>query len=300
MKRQSELLIGSLCIVFAVGIAVWDFSKGYFSEAPLVAQSFQSDGQFSNSGEPELLANPLGSMDTGLEVNNLSKQTIQVQKGDTLIALMTKTGVIFSEAQEAIVALGSAFNPKDLKPGQDILITLDKTDKERGTHFVELAIQPSQEKTIVVSRSENGRMVVAENVIEFTRNIQRIQGEIKTSLFVDAVERGLPAAFVNELIRAFSYDVDFQRDLKQGDKFEIVVEHFYDKESGIERLGEILYANLTVSGKPLNIYRFAPSNETAAFYSENGEHVKKALLRTPVDGARISGTFGMRKHPIQG
>jgi murein DD-endopeptidase MepM/ murein hydrolase activator NlpD len=100
---------------------------------------------------------------------------------------------------------------------------------------------------------------------------------------------------------AFSYDVDFQRELQPGDSFEVMYNQLIDRVSG-KRVGssEITYAAMTLSGHLLQLYRYAPPGGTSAFYTASGAAAKKALLRTPVDGARISSSFGMRHHPILG
>ncbi len=103
-----------------------------------------------------------------------------------------------------------------------------------------------------------------------------------------------------ELMRAFSYDVDFQREIQPGDKFDLVYEAFYDNEGRMAKTGNILVASLSLSGTPLSLYSFTPSSGFTDFFDEKGQAVRKALLRTPVDGARLSSGFGVRKHPILG
>ena len=102
------------------------------------------------------------------------------------------------------------------------------------------------------------------------------------------------------MIRAFSYDVDFQRDIQPGDTFEVMFERFVDKKGRVVRDGAIVFANLELSGEAMPIYRFVDSTGNADYYNAKGESVRKALLRTPVDGARITSGYGMRLHPILG
>jgi murein DD-endopeptidase MepM/ murein hydrolase activator NlpD len=111
----------------------------------------------------------------------------------------------------------------------------------------------------------------------------------------------LPQAVLGEVIRAFSYDVDFQREIQPGDSFEVMFDQLVDENSGkILGTGAIAYAALTLSGKAQALYRFVTADGTSGFFNAEGASVKKALLRTPVDGARISSSFGMRHHPILG
>jgi murein DD-endopeptidase MepM/ murein hydrolase activator NlpD len=126
------------------------------------------------------------------------------------------------------------------------------------------------------------------------------RGTIHTSLFEAASEAGVPPATLAEVIHAFSYDIDFQREIQPGDSFEVLFEHLYDENGKPVGTGDILYADLMLSGTTLRLYRYAPPGESPAFYNAKGESVRKALLRTPVDGARISSRFGLRHHPILG
>jgi murein DD-endopeptidase MepM/ murein hydrolase activator NlpD len=102
------------------------------------------------------------------------------------------------------------------------------------------------------------------------------------------------------MIHAFSYDVDFQRDIQPGDAFEVMFERYVDKKGQVVKDGDIKFAKLTLSGVTMPIYRYVDSSGMPDYYNPKGESVKKALLRTPVDGARISSAYGMRMHPILG
>lgn len=122
----------------------------------------------------------------------------------------------------------------------------------------------------------------------------RYHGTIRSSLFETAMAQGVPIAQLTEMIRVFSYDVDFQRDIQPGDQFAMLVEPSGDRKIP----GRLLYASMTLSGKPLTYYLYVDQQGVADYYTRDGESVKKALLKTPVDGAKISSGFGRRFHPI--
>jgi len=121
------------------------------------------------------------------------------------------------------------------------------------------------------------------------------EGNIRGSLFEAAMAQGVPVAMLTEMIKAFSYDVDFQRDIQPDDHFELMFERGTDKRYNDAKL---LYASMTLSGKEMKLYRFADQQGGFDYYNQAGESAKKALLKTPVDGAKISSGFGMRFHPI--
>ena len=102
------------------------------------------------------------------------------------------------------------------------------------------------------------------------------------------------------MIRAYSYDVDFQRDIQPGDEFQVMYERYFTDEGAAARDGDILYAALTLGGKQMELYRYKTRDGMVDYFNRQGESIRKALLRTPIDGARVSSKFGMRRHPILG
>ncbi len=219
---------------------------------------------------------------------------IHAEDGDTLSTMLTRAGVSAVEAQEAVDALGSLWNPRNLQIGQEIAVT-----QEAG-HLRELRLSASLERVVVVTRRGDGHFLVNAQSRPLTRSLQRLTGTVNSSLFEAATTAGVPSTVLGEMIRAFSYDVDFQREVQPGDSFEVMFERIADESGKTVGNGAILYAAMTLSGSTLRIYRFAPAGGIADFYSEKGESVRKPLLRTPVDGARLSSRFGMRRHPILG
>jgi murein DD-endopeptidase MepM/ murein hydrolase activator NlpD len=114
------------------------------------------------------------------------------------------------------------------------------------------------------------------------------------------VESGIPAGVMVNFIRLFSFDIDFQRDIQTGDKFDVLFNQFIDYDGSVVSSGDILYASLTTGKRSLTLYRYEFSDGRANYFNDKGRSNRKALLRTPIDGARISSGFGRRKHPILG
>jgi hypothetical protein len=121
------------------------------------------------------------------------------------------------------------------------------------------------------------------------------EGAIHGSLFESAMAHGVPVAMLTEMIKIFSYDVDFQRDIQPDDHFDLMFERGSDRRFTDAKL---VYASMTLSGKELKLYRYVDQQGSVDYYTPAGESAKKALLKTPVDGAKISSGFGMRFHPI--
>jgi murein DD-endopeptidase MepM/ murein hydrolase activator NlpD len=151
-----------------------------------------------------------------------------------------------------------------------------------------------------VARTDDGRYSARTIVAETHRELLRYDGTITSSLFAAATEAGLPDAVMSDMVKLFSYDVDFQRDIQPGDSFSVMFERTVTKDGRLVRTEGIRVASMTLSGTTLKLYAFRHADGFVDFYNEKGEGVRKALLRTPINGARLSSGFGMRRHPILG
>lgn len=252
--------------------------------APVIQPSITPPADTQASAEPPASAAP-----------HVAVETITVQPGDSLMSLLQHTGIVPTAAQSAIDALAGKWDPRGLKTGQEIAVTRD----EDGVK--ELRFAPDLQRNLVLTRGGDGNFTAATLPRDILNVPLRVAGTIRSSLFDAAASAGLPQAVLTEVIHAFSYDVDFQREVQPGDGFEVLFDQLVDEKSGkIVGTGEIAYAALTLSGKVQALYRFTPPGGLAGYYTAQGASVKKALLRTPVDGARISSGFGMREHPILG
>ncbi len=231
-------------------------------------------------------------------------KVVEVERGDTLIDILMASGVARDDAVEAIDALDGVFRPKDLKPGQEITIEFDQFGRhpveEGALQLASLNLQPSVERDVVVNRNDSGGFVAAAIDRPLELKLALAGGTIESSLFEAGRDAAVPVDVLSQVIKALSYDVDFEREIHAGDRYEIVYERYEDERGQLARTGSVLYAALVQGGVAKEIYRFEPRDGTADFYNARGENVRKELLRTPLDVVRITSTFGMRKHPILG
>jgi murein DD-endopeptidase MepM/ murein hydrolase activator NlpD len=226
---------------------------------------------------------------------------VHVGSGDTLMDVLTRAGVDVSDANQAIDALKDVYNPRGLKAGQKVTVTFDKPSHGFGIGgFTKVSLNADPIREVWASRSQNGGFEGAEARRQVRREIAHYSGAIKSSLFESAQSAGIPAPVIIAMIKALSYDVDFQRDIQSGDTFDVMFEAYYDTKGKLVRNGDMLYASVGLSGKPIAMYRFEQEGGVVEYFNEKGESIKKALLKTPVDGAKITSGFGMRNHPILG
>ena len=228
-------------------------------------------------------------------------RAITINPGDTLMETVMSAGATANDAHEAIQALTKIFDPRRLRAGQSLKITFAK-DNDSGWNSRLLAVNVVMGVGREVAALRNQDGVFSPHEIWKPLNTQtvRVEGAIENSLFVAAEHAGLPMNTIMELIRIYSWDVDFQRDIQPGDLFEVFFEMLHDETGAAVKEGNILYAALTLSGTPVQLYRYETPDGIIDYYSEDGHSVRKALLRTPVNGARLSSGFGMRRHPILG
>ena len=230
-------------------------------------------------------------------------RSLRVGRGDTLMKLLVDAGVARREAHEAIVALREFYDPRSLRPGQEIRVTLAEGEDGGGAdgrRLLALGLRPHVEQELRVTRDGDDGFIAETAARPLLRVAISTEGRIDNNLSAAAQDAGLPMAVLVEMIRIFSFDVDFQRELQPGDSFEVLYEALFEDDGSLAKTDGVLYASMTLSGRRLDMYNFTPHSGHSDFFDRKGQSVRKTLMRTPIDGARLSSRFGMRKHPVLG
>lgn len=228
-------------------------------------------------------------------------RTVTVRPGDTLMEAVLSAGATPQDAHEAIAALTKIFNPRQLQVGQSIQLTFGNEDTGGwNRRLLAVNVKIDVEREVAATRAHTGDFSPQQIIKELGVRSLRAAGLIDESLYVAAERAGIPANTIMELIRIFSWDVDFQRDIRSGDRFEVYFEEYVDAAGKRVKDGNVLYAALNLSGTEVRLYRHEGADGIIDYYNDKGTSVRKALLRTPIDGAHLSSTFGMRLHPILG
>ena len=236
------------------------------------------------------------------------QQVVTLESGQTLMEVLQNAGIDRIDSYHAVAALTTHYSPRKLRAGQEIALTfMEQPDAmaegESGTpakYLASLSLEPDLERMIEVTRNGDGSFEGRETMHEFTEGFVRAAGQIDNSLFLDGERAGVPVQIIAEMIRMYSYSVDFQREIQPGDKFEVYFSRKFDQSNRPVKEGDVHYASLTVGGKVHKLWRFDPGNGEWDYFDENGQSMKKFLMKTPIDGARLSSGFGMRRHPILG
>jgi murein DD-endopeptidase MepM/ murein hydrolase activator NlpD len=234
----------------------------------------------------------------------------KIKKNDTLIEILSNIGISDNDIFNILRAMKEKINPKSLIAGQELIlryhinrnykdIISNKKEVEEWSILDELVIKIDAETQISILRQDDKNYISYEVKKELTKKIVKYDFTINDSLFVDGQKSGVSANIMVNLINLYSFDIDFQRDIRSGDKVELLLEAFYDNDDKFVKDGKILFSSLNVRKNPIDIYLFN-NGKFDQYFNKDGRTIKKSLLKTPINGARLSSGFGMRRHPILG
>ena len=221
----------------------------------------------------------------------------KIKNGDTLVNILDGFSVDKKDIQE-IVKLLKENGTENLYQNKILKITLENNGNLTGVSNIIIPVSKSR-KFQVYKDYEQNTFLKNEIITNLERRIILKEGTIKSSLYKSATQENISPNIIIEFARLYGFQVDFQRDIRKNDSFQLIYETFVDENEKIIENGNILYANLILRGQYNQLYYF-PKKKFNGHYDENGKSVKKALMKTPINGARLSSSFGMRKHPILG
>ncbi len=271
----------------------------------------EKNGTLPKAEVAEADADDLDTRINGYEVVDLAeglRTTVTLARGATLMETLMSAGSTRDEAHAVIASVKQLFDPRRLQAGQSVSLTFvnattaDPSSATASVHkqLAGLSLNLDTQNRLDVVRLDDGGFMSGFVERELVRDYRRVEGEIKSSLYLSADKAGVPRPVLMDLIRIYSFDVDFQRDVQRGDRFEILYETFVDDQGTPVKPGDVLYSELTIAGDEKPLYRYELADGRVDYFDEKGESSRKALMRTPIDGARLSSRFGMRKHPVLG
>ena len=220
-----------------------------------------------------------------------------VKNNDTVESILKK----FSVKNEEISFIVKEIKKRKLSninPNQKVKFVLRRSSDKADMEVLKIEY-PISKTTYVNIDKISGGLAITKNITQlFKKNIV-VEGKISNNLYSSAVKAKMEPNVIIEFARIFGFEVDFQRDIRKGDKFEVMYERYVDDTGKIIQTGKILFAYLDVNNQKIKLYRFESKNDFD-FYDEKGKSIRKALMKTPINGARLSSPFGLRKHPILG
>lgn len=263
------------------------------------------------------------------EQPGIDTREITLERGDTLPSALVSGGATPQDAEAAVIALAKVFSLRSIKAGQVMQLTFAPAEAPKPVariiytpatpsagqqdeaaqaadipvpgRLLSVSFSPSVEHDVTIARGADDRFTAQDAFKQLEAHYHRAGAKIDSSLYLAAMQAGIPARVVVQLIHMFSYEVDFQRDIKPGDSFEVYYNYYYTPEGKPAKEGEIAYAAMHFQGRTVALYRYQPRDEdTPDYFDARGQSAKSMLMKTPVDGARISSGFGMRFHPVLG
>jgi murein DD-endopeptidase MepM/ murein hydrolase activator NlpD len=261
----------------------------YTKAAPLDLRGFQ----MKPAETPTADAEPPAS--------DIYELTLRLEKGDTVEKMLADIDVAEAERKQIAEKLRSLLKKRKLAVGETIDLTMQTIPEQPDApRVLALSVRPQPEREYIVSRNEDGTYDAEEKVYKVSPRIVRVEGERDGSLQQSGIKAGAPSAAMVEFIRALSYDVDFQRELKQGQKFTVLLEQLVTSDGKVTHPGRLLAGELRLMKRTAVVIRYRPQGGAEGFFNPQGESVVRSFLRTPMDASRITSRFGMREHPILG
>ena len=221
----------------------------------------------------------------------------KIKNGETFYKILKRYSVSDGGILEIQKKLNLDYNLSNLKTNLDIKFTIDQANNKKITSFL---FPISRTEKIQLTRNLDTDLFEKETIItNLNKKIVFKEGKITQSLYKTAVDLNVRPNIIIEFARIYGFQVDFQRDIRKNDSFQIMYEVFEDDNGKMFETGNIIFADLKLSGVNNSLYYFSKKG-SEGHYDQNGKSVKKALMKTPINGARLSSSFGMRKHPIDG
>jgi len=282
-----------LCVVCLVYLNI----QHYFT--PDAAKQEEGEYAIDSVSAPETAETEIIHTERGYET------VFTVKAGDTLSKMLSEAGLSAQDASSITSAIAKHHSAAQLHIGQRLTITYrpDKTTDDNVTYYsvAETVTLLSDQAKVEVKYDPDKKEYKAERiVIPMIKARGYYTGKISDSLYADAIKAGVSPTMIGEFIQRYSYSVDFQRDIQAGDKFELYYEYTSNEAGKKISDGPLLYANLTTGNKSRPLYRHTLSTGAVDYFNIKGESTRTTLLLTPINGARISSKYGMRKHPISG
>ena len=227
-------------------------------------------------------------------------KTYNVQAGDSLEKILIRHKVKKDQIKLIQKKISKESTKLTLKVGQEINFTFENsTNNQKKINSLIIPVSKTH-KVHIKKNIETGILELKNIVTNLSKKIKFKESRITNSLYQTAINLGVKPNLIVDFARIYGFQVDFQRDIRKNDRFQILYEIFENDKGEAIETGNIIFANLKLSGNDLPLYFFIDKKKKTGHYDDNGKSAKKALMKTPINGARLSSSFGLRKHPILG
>ena len=223
----------------------------------------------------------------------------EIKRGDTIQKILKKLEVQNNEIQNIINQYKKYGNPNQLLAGNEIDIIIEKNLSANKNTIEKFSVPITKSTTIAITKDEDNKITSNKIITKLYKKKILSENIIKKNLYSSAIEVNINPDTIIEFARIFGFEIDFQRDIRKHDYFRIIYEKYFDENGEFIKSGSTLYAHMSVNGREITLYKFG-NDKSYGYFNVNGKSVEKALMKTPINGARLSSSFGLRKHPILG
>ena len=227
-----------------------------------------------------------------------NKKIITVKSGDSLQRILVKEGIDQKEINKINSLLKEKIKIINLQIGQKINLLIKKENNKILLSRLSFSLNEITNIYIFANSEENYNVKIIDKILEKKNFLAK--GVIKNSLYNSAQQQGVDPEIIIEFARIFGFEIDFQRDIRENDEYKIFYERYEDDEGEVHNNGNVLFAYMKNDGKEISLYRYTDANKISGYYTSDGKSIERALMKTPINGARLSSTFGFRRHPILG
>ena len=285
VKKNTEIFLLFLLLIFSI------FSTTIYNNKKLK----------TNENYKEVINNIYFQKSLKQIFNNLKPRyksiDHKISSGETFDKILNNYSIPSKEILDIKKSLSSDYNLSNLKSNLDIKFTIDQSNNKKITSF--LFPVSRTEKILLTRNLDTDKFDKKKIITNLNKKIIFKEGKILQSLYKTAIDLNVQPNIIIEFARIYGFQVDFQRDIRKNDNFQIMYEVFEDDNGKVFETGNIIFADLKLSGVNNSLYYFDKKGNEG-HYDQNGKSVEKALMKTPINGARLSSAFGMRKHPIDG
>ena len=223
----------------------------------------------------------------------------KIKSGESIQKILQKLKIKNNEIQLVINHFKKYGNPNQLLVGNRIDIVVKENFSKKDNSIVKFTIPITKSTTIEIIRDEEDKITSKKIITKLYKRKILAENIIIKNLYSSAIKAKINPDTIIEFARIFGFEIDFQRDIRKNDYFKIVYDKFFDENGEFVKSGPIFYAHMSVNGREITLYKFG-NDKNYGYFDINGKSVEKALMKTPINGARLSSSFGMRKHPILG
>ena len=286
INRNQLIFTLSLLFVFAISF----YLVITFGENIIQKQNIKIDTENNNEESVNKII--------PLEIDFTFVKSFSLKEGETITSILRKTTLMNNEIDSIIKIISTELDLTKLKIGTQIEIN---SSIKNGVSFVnEIVIYPDKENKFNVYRVED-KFIINQDTKQLFSKLKLYEVKIDKSIYETLKKLNVPDKTIMEYVQLFSFDIDFQREIRNGNKIKLLYEVYTDMQNNYVKSGEIYYAEISLNNNSYDLYRFnSQDSEFVEYFNSEGKSATKALMKTPINGARLSSGFGMRKHPILG